>query len=109
VIWLPLLYARKEVLNWVKQGHKTIDVRKGKPRRGEIARFQSGPHFVKMRIVGREFGKILDVVRADNYRLVIPSASCLEDAVAYLRGIYGDCEGVFTAYHIAPLLSTDER
>lgn len=56
-----------------------------------------------MRIVKTEFGLLSDVIRPDNFKSVVPSASSLADAVAYLCGIYGSCDGVFTAYYVAPL------
>lgn len=102
---MPLLYARKEVFNWLKQGRKTIDIRKGNPMRGEVVVFQSGPHSLRFRIVKTESGQLAEVLRQDNYRLVIPSAVELGDAVDYLRGIYGVYDGVFTAYYVAPLCS----
>jgi ASC-1-like (ASCH) protein len=82
---LPLLYTRKEVFEWLKQGKKTIDVRKGKPQNGEVAVFQSGPHVLRFRIVNKESGALLEVLRLNNFRLVIPSAVGFEDAVGYLR------------------------
>jgi ASC-1-like (ASCH) protein len=100
---MPLLYARKEVFKWIKQGKKTIDIRKGTPKKGEIAVFQSGPYSLKFRIVKVECGLLVEVLRLDNYLLVIPSSRCLSEAVDYLRGIYGDCDGVFSAYYVEPL------
>jgi ASC-1-like (ASCH) protein len=100
---LPLLYARKEVFTWIKQGKKTIDIRKGLPKRGEIAVFQSGPYSLKSRIIKIECGLLVEVLRTDNYRLVVPSSQSLSQAIDYLRGIYGDCDGVFSAYYVVPL------
>jgi hypothetical protein len=105
---LPLLYARKEVFEWLKQGIKTIDIRKGKPQNGEMAVFQSGPNVLRLKIVKKESGSLLAVLRLDNYREVIPSALLLGDAVGYLRGIYGVYDGVFTAYHVEPLLASEK-
>ena len=56
-----------------------------------------------MRIIKRETGRLREVVRSDNYRLVIPSAVALDDALAYLRGLYVGYDGVFTAYYVVPL------
>ena len=56
-----------------------------------------------MRIVKRETGRLGEVVRSDNYRQVIPSAVAIDDALAYLRGIYCGYDGVFTAYYIMQL------
>ena len=100
---LPLLYTRKEVFTWIKQGKKTIDIRKGRPKRGEIAVFQSGPNSLKFRILKIECGMLVEVLRLDNYQLVIPSSHSLSEAIDYMRGIYGDCAGVFSAYYIVPL------
>lgn len=97
---MPLLYARKEVFEWLKKGTKTIDVRRGKPMSGEFAVFQCGPEILRMRIVGVESGHIADVIRADNFLRVVPSAASLEEALDYFQGLYSDCSGVFTAYHV---------
>ncbi len=103
---MPLLYAKKEVFQWLKSGQKTIDVRKGQPLNGDEAVFQCGRFVLRLRIVGRESGRLGDVVRVDNYKRVIPSAGSLDEALAYFYGLYGDCEGVFTAYHIEPARQT---
>lgn len=68
--------------------------------RGEFAVFQCGPYVLRLRIAGRESGKLGDIVRSDNYLQVIPSAGSLEDAVAYVCGLYSGYDGVFTAYHV---------
>jgi hypothetical protein len=98
---LPLLFAKKEVFVWLKEGKKTIDVRKGVPRFGDVAIFQSGPFSLTRKIIKTETGQLSEVVRADNFQQVIPSAIVLGDALAYLRGLYGDYNGVFTAYYIS--------
>ena len=105
---MPLLYARKEVFEWLKQGKKTIDIRKGKPQNGEFAVFQSGPGVLRLRIVKKESGPLLEVLRLDNFKSVIPSAVEFGDAVGYLRGIYGVCDGVFTAYYVEPLVVSEK-
>ena len=62
----------------------------------------SGRKVLRMRIIKRETGRLGEVVRSDNYRLVIPSAVVIDDALAYLRGLYDGYDGVFTAYYIVP-------
>jgi hypothetical protein len=98
---LPLLFAKKEVFIWLKEGKKTIDVRKGSPRPGDVAIFQSGPFSLTRKILKTETGALGEVVRKDNFRQVIPSAAVLGDAIAYLRGLYCDYDGVFTAYYLS--------
>jgi ASC-1-like (ASCH) protein len=39
------------------------------------------------------------VFRKDNYKNIIPSAQSLEEAITYLKGLYGTVEGTFTAYY----------
>jgi hypothetical protein len=96
-----LFFAKKEVLQWLLQGQKTIDIRKGKPKLGEIAVFQSGSRFLRLKIVKTECGQLSDILRLDNFKAVIPSAVVLGDAIGYLRGLYGVNDGVFTAYYVA--------
>jgi hypothetical protein len=102
VMQLPLFPAKKEVFAWIKDGRKTIDVRKGKAWRGEIAVVQSGARYLRLKIVKKETGKLAEVIRADNYRLIIPTAKSLHSARAYLRGLYQDGDGLFTAYYLEP-------
>jgi hypothetical protein len=103
-----LFFARKEVFEWLAQGKKTIDVRKGNPLSGEVAVFQSGPRSLRLRIVKKESGRLADIMRLDNYRAVIPSALGLGDAVDYLQRIYGFGDGVFTAYYVATLFVSEK-
>jgi ASC-1-like (ASCH) protein len=98
---LPLFPAKREVFTWIKDGRKTIDVRKGRAWRGDVAVVQSGTSYVRLKIIKKETGKLTEVIRQDNYRSVIPTAKTREDALGYLRAIYGTDEGVFTAYHVA--------
>ena len=100
---MPLLWAKKEVFEWLKIGKKTIDVRKGNPMRGDIAVFTSGPHILKFKILKKENGQLGEIIREDNFGRVIPSAQSVEDAVSYLRGIYRGYDGVFTAYYLGLL------
>ena len=97
---MPLLIAKKEVYAWLKDGKKTIDVRKGQGRRGDIAVFQCGKSHLRFAIVKKETGTLIEVIRNDNYRQVIPSAQSLEEALSYLQQLYGAYSGVFTAYYL---------
>jgi ASC-1-like (ASCH) protein len=97
---LPLLRTKKEVFEWLSEGKKTIDIRKGNPHRGETAVFEAGPHVLRLKIGRKESGRLTELVRSDNYRQVIPSAETLEDAIDYMRRLYGDYDGVFTAYYV---------
>ena len=88
-------------------GQKTIDVRKGKPKPGEIAVFRSGPNSLRLMVVKKEVGLLSEVLRLDNFKAVIPSALELEDAIVYLKRIYGVCDGIFTAYYVEPLIGSE--
>ncbi len=100
---MPLFLTKKEVFEWLKQGQKTIDIRKGNPHRGEFAVFLSGSSSLRLKIVKKESGRLTDIVRSDNYGLVIPSAEGVGDAIVYLRKPYGVYDGVFTAYYVSAL------
>ena len=100
---MPVFRTKKEAFEWLRNGKKTIDVRKGEPCRGENAVYLSGRNVLRLKITKREMGWIEEIVRSDNYRLIIPSAGTVEEAVAYLRRLYDGYEGVFTAYHVLPL------
>ena len=92
--------AKKEVFAWLKAGTKTIDVRKGRPWSGDVAVFQSGANYLELKILKKETGARTEVITQENFKLVIPTAKQLKDALDYLQGIYGTEEGVFTAYHL---------
>ena len=74
---LPLFFAKKEVFKWLVQNKKTIDIRKGNPKPGEIAVFQSGPHILRLKILKKEYGMLTEILRLDNFKAVIPSAMTL--------------------------------
>lgn len=97
---MPLLLTRKEIFIWLKEGKKTVDIRKGKPRRGDIAYFVSGPNKLQLKIAKKETGCLSELLRSDNFRCVIPNVETLAEAVSYMRGLYGDYGGVFTAYYV---------
>jgi ASC-1-like (ASCH) protein len=98
---VPLFWAKKEVYHWLKDGEKTVDVRKGNAIRGSIATFQCGPFpILKFPIIKTETGLLSEVIREDNFKKIIPTAKTLKDAIDYLHSIYGKEETVFTAYYI---------
>ena len=45
-----------------------------------------------MKITKRETGRINEVVRADNFRLVVPSAVTIEEAIVYWLGCTMDTQ-----------------
>ena len=98
---MPLFPAKKEVYAWIKDGKKTIDVRKGNPWRGEVAVFQSGANYLRLTIIKKETGKLAEVIRPDNYKQIIPSAESLEAALKYLHNLYGVNGEFYTAYYLA--------
>lgn len=101
---MPVFRTKKEAFEWLKTGEKTIDVRKGDPCRGEIAVYLSGRKVLRMKITKREMGRLEEVVRSDNFRLVVPSSVTAEGAIAYLRQLYNGYDGVFTAYYVVLLV-----
>ena len=105
---MPWFLAKKEVLVWLERGQKTIDIRKGDLKPGEIAVFRSGPRTLRLKIVKTESGSLSDILRLDNFKAVIPIAGEVGDAIDYLRRIYGNYDGVFTAYYVKPLMLSEK-
>jgi ASC-1-like (ASCH) protein len=105
---LPVFLAKKEVFQWLKAGEKTIDVRKGNLRKGQSATFICGRYRLMFQIEKTETGSLEEVIRQDNFKEVIPTARVLQDALDYLMGIYGSCDGTFTAYYVLPLAISEK-
>jgi ASC-1-like (ASCH) protein len=98
---MPLFWAKKEICGWLEEGVKTIEVRKGKPKSGDTATFQCGPKITRLRIIKAETGLLSEVIRHDNFKQIIPTAGTVEEARNYLRTLYSDCSGIFTAYYLS--------
>ncbi len=99
---MPTFLAKQEVFDWLLSGQKTIDVRKGCPIEGDKAVFLCGSRRLTLQVVSRQVGALGEVVHERNFRMVIPSAGCVDEALVYFRGLYGACDGVFTAYYVGP-------
>ena len=98
---MPVFFTKKEYFQAIQQGKKTIDIRKGRPQQGGTAVFLSGSQTARMKINRKETGKLAEIVREDNFRLIVPWAGNLADVFSILQGFYGeDVKGDFTAYHV---------
>jgi len=93
---MPLFLVKKEVYEWVINKQKSIELRKGKIRKGDEAVFQCGKNILRRKIIKREEGNLTDVLRQDNYKNVICQANTLEEAINYIKELYGTTEGIFT-------------
>ena len=91
--------VKKEVYEWIQTGQKSIELRRGKAKSGDVAVFQCGRNILRRKIIKREEGNLTDVLRKDNYKNVIPSANTLEEAINYIKKLYETTEGIFTAYY----------
>ncbi len=100
---MPVFRTKKEAFDWLSSGKKIVDIRKGKQIRGQIAVFLSGKKVLRLKIVKYETGSLQNVVRLDNFRLIVPSAESLDNAVVYIEALYAGYAGVFTAYYVEPL------
>jgi ASC-1-like (ASCH) protein len=90
--------VKKEVFEWIRTGQKSIELRRGKAKKGDEAVFQCGRSIIRGIIVKKEEGSLTDVFREDNYKKINPNASSLEDAIAHLKMLYEKIDGIFTAY-----------
>ena len=91
--------VKKEVFEQIRTGQKTNELRRRKAKQGDIAVFQCARNILRGKIIKREEGNLTDVLRKDNYKNIIPSADTLEEAINYIKKLYGTTEGVFTAYY----------
>jgi len=90
--------VKKEVFEWIRTGQKTIELRRGRAREGDNAVFQCGRNIIREKIFKKEEGSLTEVLRQDNYKNIIPIAHSLEEAITYLKGLYGIVEGRFTTF-----------
>jgi ASC-1-like (ASCH) protein len=97
--FIIIFIVKKEVFEWISTGQKTIEPVRGKAKHDDDAVFQCGGNILRGDIFKRGEGSLTDVLRLDNYRNIIPSAQSLEEAITYLKRLYGTTEGAFTAYY----------
>ena len=87
------------MFDWIKTGEKTIELRKGRSQKGEnIAFLNWQGETVKGRILRKLEGNLKDVLNADTYRKIVPTAISLNEAFVFVKRIYPLTEGTFTAY-----------
>jgi len=77
---------------------KNIELKKGKAKRGDAAVFLCGRNILRKKIIRRVEGNLIDVLRKDKYKSIIPSANTLQEAINYIKKLYGTTEGIFTVY-----------
>jgi len=97
----PLFMVKKEVFEWIKTGQKTIELRKGKAKAGDHAVFQCGRSILRGEIISKNEGMLSTLLRNLDFKEVIPSANSIEEAIAYIRKLYGTPDGTFTAYRFS--------
>jgi len=85
--------VKKEVFEWIRTGQKTIEFRRGRAREGDKEFFQCGRNILRGIIVKKEEGSLTDVLRRDNFKNIIPITHSLEEAITYIKKLYGTIEG----------------
>lgn len=96
---LPGFLTKNEVYEWIRSGKKTIELRRGKARRGEYIAFLNGRNeSLKARILRRQEGNIEDLLNAATYTRIVPTARNLDEALEFVKKLYLSTEGKFTAY-----------
>ena len=96
---MPSFSVRTQVYEWIKVGEKTIEIRKGKQRKGATITFLSGRNqSIKGTILRKCEGKLEDVLNVDTYRKIVPAASNVDDALTFVKDIYPIADGPFTTY-----------
>ena len=96
---MPTFLTKKEVYEWIRTKKKTIELRRGKSQNGENITFLNGRNeSVKGRILRKQEGTLEDVLNAATYKKIIPTANNLNEAKAFIKQIYPQTDGTFTAY-----------
>ena len=95
----PAFLTKKEVYEWIRTRRKTIELRRGKSQNGEKIAFLNGRNeSVKGRILRRQEGRLEEVLNAVTFKKIIPTASSLDEAKAFIKQIYPQTDGTFTTY-----------
>ena len=98
---MPAFTVRKEPFNWITTGRKSVELRKGKARKGNYATFLSGRRqAVKARIVKKQEGTLTELLNPSTFHNIVPTARNLDEAIEYIKRFYPSLEGTFTAYEI---------
>ena len=92
-----------EVFKWIKDGLKTIEIRKGKAFRGSQIVFIAGVRrgemvTLKAKILDKKEGSLAELLTESNFKRAIPIAESLNEAIAYVQNIYPN-ETMFTSYY----------
>jgi len=92
-----------EVFKWIKDGLKTIEIRKGKALRGSRIVFIAGVRrgemvILKANILDKKEGSLSELLTESNFKRVVPIAESLNEAIAYVQSIYPN-ETMFTSYY----------
>jgi ASC-1-like (ASCH) protein len=96
---MPAFLTKKQVFEWIKAGEKTIELRSGKCLNGNKIAFLNGQRqCVTGRILRKREGKLEDVLNADTFRKIVPTAKSLEEAVVFVKQIYPLSGDTFTTY-----------
>jgi ASC-1-like (ASCH) protein len=97
---MPLLRTKREYFEWVKSGVKTIDLRRGKPKGGDVAVFLCGREVLRKKILSKKTGKLEEVLTEENYRQIVPDSKSVAEALERIRLLYGATDGEFTTYQV---------
>jgi len=96
---MPSFRTKKQVYEWIKTGDKTLELRKGKSRKGDAIIFLNGKgRFMKGRILRKREGKLEQLLNSTTYKSIVPTAKSLDEAFAFIRQIYPSSDGTFTTY-----------
>jgi ASC-1-like (ASCH) protein len=94
--------TKKEIYGWIEQGLKSVDIRRGEPKKGNVAVFVCGKtRLIRARILNKMEGELPYLLKHFGFRNVIPKANTLEEAMKYIEELYGTTTGTFTAYHFS--------
>jgi ASC-1-like (ASCH) protein len=94
--------TKREVYEWIENGLKSVDIRRGKPKRGNVAVFICGKgSCIRARILNKIEGDLPSLLEHFGFTNVIPTAKTLQEAMTYIEKLYGTTNGTFTAYEFS--------
>lgn len=103
---MPLFPVKKQVFEWIKENRKTIEIRRGKAKKGNEAVFRSGRRMVRRKIIETREGHLRYLLLHYGFKNVIPAVQTLEETLRFYRDLGHDINGMFTAYVLANEEST---
>jgi ASC-1-like (ASCH) protein len=98
---MPLFRTKRWFFERIKDGTKTIDLRRGPAKNGGVAVFVCGRDVLRKPIVSKKSGRLNEILTEETYLRIVPSSASVEEVEEKVRMLYGTTDGEFTAYYLS--------